>query len=64
MTDYWRRASLRANAGDIDVKLGDALNRYKVEGKVGTFVETAEWLRDQAVRHYPNSAFARQFAVP
>jgi hypothetical protein len=64
MTDYWRRASLRANAGDIDVKLGDALNRYKVEGKVGTFVETAEWLRDQAVRHYPNSAFARQFTVP
>jgi hypothetical protein len=50
--------------GDIDVKLGDALNGYKVEGKVGTFVETAEWLRDQAVRHYPNSAFARQFAVP
>jgi hypothetical protein len=24
--------------GDIDVKLGDALNGYKVEGKVGTFV--------------------------
>jgi len=41
--------------GDIDVKLGDPLNGYKVEGKVGTVTEIAEWLRDQAVRHYPNS---------
>jgi len=24
-------------AGDIDVKLGDPLNGYKAEGKVGTF---------------------------
>jgi hypothetical protein len=25
-----------------------------------TFSEAAEWLRDQAVRHYPSSEFARQ----
>jgi hypothetical protein len=49
--------------GDIDVKLGDQLNGYKAEGKVGTVTEVADWLRDQAVRHYPSSEFARQFAA-
>jgi hypothetical protein len=50
--------------GGIDVKLGDSLNGYKAEGKVDTFGEGAEWLRDQAVSHYPDSEFAREFAVP
>jgi hypothetical protein len=49
--------------GDIDVKLGDPLSGYKAEGKVGTVTEAADWLRDQAVRHYPGSEFARQFAA-
>jgi len=49
--------------GDIDVSLGDPLNGYKAESKVGTATEIAEWLREQAVRHYPNSEFARQFAA-
>ncbi len=40
------------------------LNGYKAEGKVDTFGEAAEWLRHQAVRHYPDSEFAREFAVP
>ena len=48
--------------GDIDVKLGDPLNGYKAEGKVGTVTEIADWLRDEAVRYYPSSEFARQFA--
>jgi hypothetical protein len=48
---------------DIDVKLGDPLNGYKAEGKVATVSEIADWLRDQAVRHYPSSDFARQFAA-
>ena len=47
----------------IDVKLGDPLNGYKAEGKVGTVTEIAEWLRDQAVRHYPSSEFARHFGA-
>ena len=33
--------------GGIDVKLGDALNGYKAEGKVSTFAEAATWLRDR-----------------
>jgi hypothetical protein len=49
--------------GDIDVKLGDPLNGYKAEGRVGTFSEAAEWLCDQAVRYYPSSEFARLFAA-
>ena len=28
--------------GEIDVKLGDPLNGYKAEGKVGTVTEVAE----------------------
>ena len=49
--------------GEIDVKLGDPLNGFKAEGKVGTVTEVADWLRDQAVRHYPSSEFARQFGA-
>ena len=29
----------------------------------GTFTEAAEWLRDHAMRHYPSSQFAEQFAA-
>jgi hypothetical protein len=47
----------------IDVKLGDALNGYEVEGKVGTFAEAAVWLRDQACAHYPDSDIARSYNV-
>jgi hypothetical protein len=42
--------------GEIDVKLGDPLDGYKAESKVGTVTEVAECLRDQAVRHYPASS--------
>jgi hypothetical protein len=47
--------------GGIDVKLGDALNGYRAEGKVGTFGAAAEWLRDQACAIYPDSDFARKY---
>jgi hypothetical protein len=49
--------------GDVDVTLGDPLNGYKAEGKVATVTEVADWLRNQAVRHYPSSEFAEQFAA-
>ena len=38
---------------DIDVKLGDPVNGYKAEGKVGTVTEIADWLRDQARQILP-----------
>jgi hypothetical protein len=47
--------------GGIDVKLGDPLNGYPAEEKVGTFAEAAAWLRDQACTHYPDSKFARKY---
>jgi hypothetical protein len=47
--------------GGIDVKLGDPLNGYKAEDKVGTFAEATTWLRDQACRHYPDSEFAHKY---
>jgi len=49
--------------GDIELKLGDRLNGYRAEGRVGTVTEIAEWLRDQAIKHYPSSEFAKQFAT-
>jgi hypothetical protein len=48
--------------GGIDVKLGEALNGYRAEGKVGTFGAAAEWLREQALIHYSHSEFARKYA--
>ena len=48
---------------DIDVKLGDPVNGYKAEGKVGTVIEIGDWLRYQAFRYYLSSEFARQFAA-
>jgi hypothetical protein len=47
--------------GGIDVRLGDPLNGYKAEAKVGTFAEAAAWLRDQACTHYPDSEFGRKY---
>ena len=44
--------------GGIDVKLGDALNGFKAEGKVGTFAEAAVWLREEACALYPDNEFA------
>jgi hypothetical protein len=47
--------------GGIDVKLGDPLNGYVAEERVGTFAAAAEWLRGQACTYYPDSEFARKY---
>ena len=47
--------------GGIDVALGEELNGYKAESKVGTMREAAIWLRDQACHNYPDSGFARKY---
>jgi hypothetical protein len=44
------------------VKLGDGMNGVDAEAVVSSPQEAAEWLRSNAVRLYPASAFARQFA--
>jgi hypothetical protein len=48
--------------GGIDVKLGDPLNGYGAEDQVLTLNEAADWLRENAVRLYPDSDFARRYA--
>jgi hypothetical protein len=43
------------------VQLGDAVNGIVAEAVVGSAQEAAEWLRANAVRRYPHSAFARLY---
>jgi hypothetical protein len=43
----------------FDVRLGDHLNRFLAEGKVGTWTEVEAWLRDQALAQFPDSKFAQ-----
>jgi hypothetical protein len=35
--------------GGIEVKLGDAVNGFQAEAKVGTLTEVAEWLRSKVL---------------
>ena len=48
--------------GGIDVALGDQLSGYVAEANVATFAEAAQWLRDRAVEHFPESEFVRRHA--
>jgi hypothetical protein len=42
------------------VRLGDAVNGFDEQERVRTWAEVEGWLRVQALKHYPNSAFAKQ----
>jgi hypothetical protein len=46
--------------GGFNVRLGDGVNGFLEEGQVSTWAEVEEWLRKQALAHYPDSQFARQ----
>ena len=39
---------------------GDAMNGFLEQGKAETWSQVEEWLRTAALRHYPDSAFAKQ----
>jgi hypothetical protein len=43
----------------FDVRLGDALNGFLAQRKVGTWAEAEAWLHEQALVHYPDSEFAK-----
>jgi len=43
----------------FEVRLGDDMNGFKDQTSVKTFAEAEAWLRDAAIRHYPNSDFAK-----
>lgn len=47
--------------GGFDVKLGDRMNGFKEATSVDSMAEAAEWLKDAAIRHYPDSLFADKY---
>lgn len=47
--------------GGFDVKLGDEFNGFRAEGNFDRWGEVEPWLRDEAIRHYPDSLFARMY---
>lgn len=47
--------------GTWQVTLGDTMNGILAEAAVNSPQEAAEWLRANAVRRFPHSAFARRF---
>ena len=44
--------------GGFSVSLGDMLSGWKATNNLRTFAEAVEWLRSQAIKRYPESAFA------
>jgi hypothetical protein len=48
--------------GGIDVSIGDDLNGLIARDQLKTLAEVAEWLRANAVEHYPDSQFAENHA--
>jgi hypothetical protein len=47
--------------GGFSVSIGDLLNGWKATDNFGTFAEAADWLRTEAIKRYPHSAFARMY---
>lgn len=47
--------------GGFDLWLGDDLNGYQAEGCVRTWDEVEKWFIDAAIKHYPDSVFARDY---
>ena len=41
--------------------IGDNLNGWKSEKRLDTLGEAIEWLRDEAIRLYPDSDFAKRY---
>lgn len=48
--------------GGFDVALGDNMNGFKAQACTRTFIEAVEWLRDEAIKWYPESEFAKRYA--
>jgi hypothetical protein len=47
--------------GEWVAELGDDVNGWKAEKTLRSFTRAAEWLRDEAVRRYPESEFAKKY---
>jgi hypothetical protein len=47
--------------GGFSVSIGDMLHGWKASENLRTFVEAVDWLRVEAIKRYPESAFARKY---
>ena len=47
--------------GGFSVSIGDMLNGWKASENLRTFSEAVDWLRSEAIKRYPESAFARKY---
>lgn len=47
--------------GGFDVAIGDGMNGFKEGGTCETWAEAQEYLREEALKHYPNSLFAKRY---
>jgi len=45
----------------FNIALGDDLNGFRAKTTVTTLAEAADWFRDNAIRLYPDSQFARKY---
>lgn len=48
--------------GGYDVAIGDEMNGWRARASVDGWCEALEWLRDAAVKHWPESEFALAIA--
>ena len=47
--------------GGFSVSLGDMLTGWKPTENFRSFAEAVDWLRAEAIKRYPESAFARKY---
>lgn len=47
--------------GGFSVSLGDMLTGWKATNNLRTFAEAVDWLHTQAIKRYPESAFATKY---
>jgi hypothetical protein len=47
--------------GGFSVSLGDMLTGWKATNNFRTLAEAVDWLRAEAIKRYPASAFARKY---
>jgi hypothetical protein len=47
--------------GGFSVSIGDMLNGWKASQNLRTLIEAVDWLRTEAVKRYPESAFAKKY---
>lgn len=50
--------------GGFEIKLGDDLNGYTAQTRVESWDEVEQWLRAEALLHYPESQFSKVTLAP